>query len=457
MDSYDFVIIGAGAAGEAAAFKARQLGASAAIVERDLVGGSCAYWACIPSKSLLHSAAVHVAGGDYPWPKVSARRDYMINRAPDQGLPDHSGRIGSLRRSGVLVVRGEARIAGPGVVDVDGRAPTGRRTLHAKHLVIATGSSSRVPRREGLAEIDPWTNRQATSARELPASLLVLGGGPTGIELAQVYARYGVPTTIVEHNRRLNARDHPRNSAALEAGLRRDGVSVRTGVRAVKARPHGAPDGAHAVELDDGSEATGHAVLLAIGRDARVAGIGLETLGFDLSDRDALPHDGRLRIADGTWLIGDPAGPELHTHVSHYQGEMAVRMALGEDIVPDYRAILRATYTDPESASVGMSLENAQGAGLDAFEVVADLATSAKGYAVEADGHVTIVVDRARGELVGVAIAGPGASEAIHEAVLAIRARIPVGLLAETIHAFPTTARVMGGLFVKAVREMRHG
>ena len=457
MDSYDFVIIGAGAAGEAAAFKARELGASVAVVERDLVGGSCAYWASIPSKSLLHSAAVHAAGGDYPWPKASARRDYMINRALDQELPDDSGRLESLQKAGADAIRGEARIAGPGTVEVDGRDPAGRRTLHAKHIVIATGSASRVPPIEGLAEIKPWTNRQATSARELPASLLVLGGGPTGIELAQVYARYGVPTTIVEHNRRLNARDHPRNSAALEAGLRRDGVSIRTGVRAMRARPNGAPDGAHAIELDDGSEAIGHAVLLAIGRDARVSGIGLETLGFDLSDRDALPRDGRLRIAEGVYLIGDPAGPELHTHISHYQGEMAVRMALGEDIAPDYRAIPRATYTDPEAASVGMSLEHAQKAGLDAFEVVADIATSAKGYAVEADGHVTIVVDRTTGELAGVAIAGPGASETIHEAVLAIRARVPVGLLAETIHAFPTTARVMGGLFVEAVRELRHG
>ena len=201
-------------------------------------------------------------------------------------------------------------------------------------------------------------------------------------------------------------------------------------------------------------------MLLAIGRDFRLDGLGFETVGFEPGAREGdarIPNDGRLRIGDGLFLVGDPAGPELHTHVSHYQGELAARMALGEDVAPDYRAIPRATYTDPEASSVGLSLEGAQAAGIDAFEEVADMATSAKGYAVEAGGHVTIVVDRAGGMLVGAAIAGPGASEAIHEAVLAIRARVPVSVLADTIHAFPTTARVMGGLFTKAANRLRTG
>jgi pyruvate/2-oxoglutarate dehydrogenase complex dihydrolipoamide dehydrogenase (E3) component len=388
----------------------------------------------------------------------------MINRAPDAERPDDRGRQRSLERAGAEVIRGVARLAGPGrvEVEVDGEAARGggqpRRTVEARNVVIATGSHSRMPRIPGLDAVRPWTNVEATSTRTLPASLLVLGGGPTGIELAQVFARYGVPTTIVEHNDRLNARDHPRNSAALAAGLARDGVRIRTGVRALRARAHDAPDGAHVVELDDGTEATGHEVLLAIGRDLRLEHLGLEAVGLDPAAREGdtrVPTDGRLRIADGLWLIGDPAGPELHTHVSHYQGELAVRMALGENVTPDYRAIPRATYTDPEAASVGLTLEGAQAAGFDAFEEVADLATSAKGYAVEAGGHVTIVVDRGTGELLGAAIAGPGASEAIHVAVLAIRARVPVGLLAETIHAFPTTARVLGGLFVKAADGLR--
>jgi pyruvate/2-oxoglutarate dehydrogenase complex dihydrolipoamide dehydrogenase (E3) component len=206
------------------------------------------------------------------------------------------------------------------------------------------------------------------------------------------------------------------------------------------------------VELDDGSTVEGHIVLLAVGRTFPLDGLGLETV--DLSARD-LPRDGRLRIGEGLWLIGDPAGPELHTHQSHYQGELAVRMARGEPITPDYRALPRAIYTDPELASVGMTLEQAQAAGLDAFELVADFATSSKGYSVEAEfGHVTLTVDRAAHELVGAAMAVPDASAAIHECVLAIKARVPIDVLAETIHAFPSTSRILNGLFAEAKREL---
>ncbi|HVA85963.1 MAG TPA: FAD-dependent oxidoreductase, partial [Candidatus Saccharimonadales bacterium] len=264
MDQFDFVIIGAGAGGEAAAFKARKRGASVAIVDRDLFGGSCPFWACMPSKTLLHAAAVHAVGGDYDWRHAAARRDYMINRE-DRDYPDDSGHVKGLEQTGATAIRGDARILGPGRVDV--RTADGTRELAAKNIVVATGSVSRIPEIEGLAEVRPWTNREATSVEELPRSLLVLGGGPTGVELAQVFARYGVPTAIVEHNRRLLARDHPRNSEAVQAGLRRDGVTIRTGVRAIRARPNAGPDGAHVIDLDDGTSATGHAVLVAIGRD----------------------------------------------------------------------------------------------------------------------------------------------------------------------------------------------
>jgi dihydrolipoamide dehydrogenase len=208
------------------------------------------------------------------------------------------------------------------------------------------------------------------------------------------------------------------------------------------------------IDLDDGTTATGHEVMVAIGRDFRLEGLGLEALGIDPSKRDGIPHDGRLRIADGLFIIGDPAGPELHTHVAHYQGEMAVRMALGDDIRPDYRALPRATYTDPEAAFVGVSLEEAQAAGSDAFELVQDLATTAKGYVAEASGHVTIIVDRATRTLIGAAMAGPAASEVIHEAVLAIRTSTPIDVLADTIHAFPTAARVLGSLFAEAADKL---
>jgi dihydrolipoamide dehydrogenase len=184
----------------------------------------------------------------------------------------------------------------------------------------------------------------------------------------------------------------------------------------------------------------------------------MEAYGVDTSGRTSFPRDGRLRLADGLWLIGDPAGPELHTHQAHYQGEMAVRMALGEAVAPDYRALPRAAYTDPEAAFVGVSLEQATAAGVDAFEVVADFPNTAKGFSVRAElGHVTIVVDRATRTLVGAAMACPDASAAIHECVLAMKASVTVDVLAETIHAFPSTSRILGGLFAEARRTLDGG
>ena len=320
---------------------------------------------------------------------------------------------------------------------------------------MAVGSTSKKPPIDGIDEVPTWTNREATLARELPRSLVVLGGGPTGCELAQVYVRFGVPTTIVQSGPRLAPTDHPRNSDALRKALERDGVIVRTGVRALRARAGAGHDGAHVIDLDDGSTAEGHAILLAVGRSFPLEDLGLEHYGIDTSGRTPFPRDGRLRIADGLWVIGDPAGPELHTHQAHYQGELAVRMALGEAVEPDYRALPRATYTDPEASSVGVTVEAAREAGLDAFELVADFATSAKGYAVQATfGHVTIVVDRATRELVGAAMACPDASAAIHECVVAIKAHVTIDVLADTIHAFPSTSRIFNGLFADALREL---
>jgi pyruvate/2-oxoglutarate dehydrogenase complex dihydrolipoamide dehydrogenase (E3) component len=450
---FDFVIIGAGAAGEAAAHMARKRGAAVAIIDKDLFGGSCPFWACMPSKTLLHAASVHAIGGDYGWPRASTRRDYMISREGTE-YPSDAGHVGSLEEAGAVVVRGAARLDGPGRVTVS--RDEGEQALRATHVIIAVGSHATVPSLEGLDAIVPWTNREATSTRELPRSLVVLGAGPTGVEMAQVFARYGVPTMLVASQERVNPRDHERNSAFLEATLRSDGVDVRTGVRALRVRARAAESGAHVVELSDGSSVQGHELLLAVGRSYPLEGLGLETMGLEVSDGsvDVGPD---LRIAEGVFMVGDPAGPEMHTHLAHYQGEMAVRIALGDAGRPDYRAIPRAVYTDPEVAGVGLTLEQATAAGHVAFEETADLATSAKGYVVEAAGHVTIVVDRERRVLLGAFMAGPAASEAIHEAVLAIKLEAPLEALADTIHAFPTAARVMGGLFTSALDTLDAG
>lgn len=450
MDRFDFVVIGAGAAGEAATNMARQRGATVAVIDRDLVGGSCSFWACIPSKSLLHSAAVHHGGGDYPWPRASDRRDYNINR---EGIdyPDDVFHTTRLTDVGAVVVRGTARLDGPGRVIV--RHDDVEHAFEAGNVIVAVGSESRIPDLPGLNEIAYWTNREGTSARELPESLLILGGGPTGVELAQVYARYDVPVTIVESNPRILARDHPRNSAILQKALEQAHVTVRTGVRAVRVHPGAGSNGRHAVELGDGSRVEGTAVMLAIGRSFPLEGLGLETVGVDAAGGRLKP-DERLQLAPGVWVAGDPAGPELHTHVAHYAGEMVVRMALGDDVRPDFRAIPRATYTDPETSSVGLQLDEAMAAGIDAVEYEEDIAHSAKGYTAEAEGHVIVIADRATKTVVGVFLAGPGASEAIHEAVLAVKLRTPLAVLADTIHAFPTLARVMGGVFARAAREL---
>lgn len=450
MDRFDIVVVGGGPAGEAATHYARGRGASVAVIDRELFGGSCPFFACMPSKALLHAAAVHDAGGEYPWPKASDFRDYMINREHID-WPDDHGHVASLEGAGATVIRGEASFIGPGRLAVAG--DDGRREVEAGAVILAVGSTSRIPDLPGLQESEPWTNRQGTGTRTLPRSLLVMGGGPTGVELSQVYARYGVPVTIVHPRDHVNDRDHPRSSEYLADALRRDGVTLRLGVRATRVRAGAGGDGAHVVELSDGSEAEGHQILLAIGRDLPLDGLNLPAIGIAPKD-GRIKVDDRLRVTDGVWAAGDVAGPELHTHLAHYSGEMTARQALGDEVAPFLDAIPRATYTDPETASVGLQVAEARERGIDAVELTADVATSSKGYVSESTGHVTIVVDRADRVLVGAFMAGPAVSETIHECVLALRAHVRLDVLADTIHAFPTLARVLGSLFIRADREL---
>jgi len=458
MDRFDFVVIGAGAAGEAAANAARERGKSVAVVERELFGGSCAFWACIPSKSLLHAAEEHRHGG-YPWQRASDRRDYMINRE-HRDWPDDSGHVKQLEAIGAHVYRGAARIVGPGLVEVAATAEAGGpvaggpgQRLAAGTIVVATGSQSKVPSIEGLSAADPWTSRDATSTRELPRSLVVLGGGASGVEMASMFARFGVEVALVHSHARLLERDHARNSEAIARILRDDGVELRLGARATRVRPRAGDRNAHVVELGDGGYVEGERIMVALGRAFGLEGIGLETVGLDPA---ALPRDGRLRVADGVYVIGDPAGPELFTHVGHYQGGLAVRMALGEEATPDYRAIPRAVYLEPEVASVGMDVAQAREAGADAFELVADFATTARGFRVEAAfGHLAIVVDRSSQTLLGGSVVAPDASAAIHEIVLAVQARVPIPTLATMLHAFPSTSRAFDGLYADAFERLR--
>ena len=454
MDRFDFVVIGTGAAGESAANAALERGRTVAVVERELVGGSCSYWACIPSKALLHAASEH-RRGDYSWARASDRRDYMINRER-RDWPDDSGHVKALEVAGARIFLGEGRITGPGRVEVGpGPASPGASTrlIEAGTIILATGSQPKVPPIEGLAEAEPWSNREATSTRELPRSVVILGGGPMGVELGEFFALFGIHTTLVHSHERLIEKDDGRVSEAAARIMRDDGVDLRLGVRTLRVRAGAGTDGTHRVELSDGTSAQGERIVLALGRTFGLENLGLESIGVDPSK---VKPDGRLRIADGVYLIGDPAGPEMFTHVSHYQGGLAVRMALGEDVVPDYRAIPRSVFVQPELASVGLSLEAAREAGIDAFEKVADFATSTRGYELEAEfGHLAIVVDRRTETIVGASVVAPDASAAIHETVLAIQARIQVPVLASMMHGFPTTSRVFDGLYAEALKELR--
>ena len=452
--TYDFVVIGAGGGGEAAAHYARARGASVAVVDRDLFGGSCPFWACMPSKTLLHAAEVRARGGDYTWQRASDRRDYMIVRE-GRDHPDDSGHVRSLEGAGATVLRGTARLAGPGAVRVthDGAS----HLLHATHIVIAVGSVGKVPPVPGLREAGYWSNKEATSTRELPRSIAVLGAGPSGVEIAQYFARFGVHTAIVAP-RQVNPSDHPRSSAMLAEVLRASGVDVRLGVRAHRVTPRAGTGGAHVIGLSDGSSLEAHVIQLSVGRTSAPAlrELGLDSVGVAYDGRsDTLTVGEDLRVAQGVYAIGDVIGHELSTHLAHYTGETAVKIALGDAVRADFRATPRVVYTDPPFAAVGLTLEQAIERRIDAIEETQDLATTAPGYVGEFGGHATVVVDRARRVLVGAFIAGPGAGEAIHEAVLAVKLGTPIDVLVETVHAFPTVARVVGGLFAKVSLQLR--
>ncbi|MEO6577930.1 MAG: FAD-dependent oxidoreductase, partial [Candidatus Limnocylindria bacterium] len=264
MERFDIVVIGGGSAGEAAVHLATGRGASVAVIDKELFGGSCPFWACMPSKALLHAAKVHHDGGDYDWSKASDFRDYMISREGTD-FPDDNGHVKSLEEAGATVIRGEARFDGPGrvIVSSDGADD---RELEAAAVIVAVGTHPKVIDLPGMEQIEPWTNRHGTSTRELPRSLVILGAGPTGVELSQVYARYGVQVTIVHPDEHINDKDHPKSSDLVAEALEDEGVTLRLGVRAESVGAGAGADGAHVVTLSDGSTVEGHEIMLAVGR-----------------------------------------------------------------------------------------------------------------------------------------------------------------------------------------------
>jgi len=324
--------------------------------------------------------------------------------------------------------------------------------LRARNIVVAAGSAPFVPPIPGLDEVPFWTSRDATSTRELPSSLVILGGGVIGVEMAQVFVRFGVKVTLVEGGDRLMARDHPLTSAAVSAQLQEEGLEIRMGVSATRVTAGGA---GRILELGDGSTVGGAQLLVAVGRRAAdLRSLGVEDAGATLDDRSFPTPDDQLRIAEGVFVAGDAAGGLQFTHVADYEGGIAVRAALGRPARADLRAVPKVTFTDPEAAAVGLTVEEAQAQGVDAYEISRDFASTGKGQTIDgARGHLTAVIDRERSRLLGAFAACPGAGELIHEAVLAIKLDVPLDVLADTIHGFPTSARVMGGIFQEAARR----
>jgi dihydrolipoamide dehydrogenase len=445
---FDAIVIGAGPGGEGAASRLLAGGLRVALIERELIGGECAYWACIPSKTLLRPVEASAEAGDaaglstpqVDWAGLRDYRDYMIRHLDD------TNQIAGYHEHGAIVIKGGARLVGrdPWRVEVAGQQ------LTADHVVVATGSEPVRPPIEGLDRVSVWTTREATTLREIPRRVVMIGGSAVGIELGQFLARMGSDVTVVQRAARLLDREEPRVGDLVAAHLRGDRIDVRLGCQARAARRDG---GDTVVELDDGAAVRTDVIVLGAGRRPRSSGLGLQELGIAPDRRGALPVDEHCRISDGLWAIGDVTGVALFTHVAMYQARVVADTILGKPRRADYTAIPRVVFAQPEIAAVGLTATHTHDRGINTTAAEVDLAEEIARpwtYQTHPTGTLGLLADRDRRVLVGAWAVSPLAGEWIHQAALAIRAAIPIDTLLDGIAQFPTYSEA----YLKAAEQL---
>jgi pyruvate/2-oxoglutarate dehydrogenase complex dihydrolipoamide dehydrogenase (E3) component len=447
MLTFDVVVLGAGSAGEWIAGGIADRGGSAALIEPLRVGGECPYVACIPSKAMLASAharmqaerLAELGGAAAPLALDADVSAYGAAARRRDGLSQHgddSGAAAAIAGRGVTLLRGAGRITGPGRVTVAGQE------IGYRDLVVATGSKPAIPPLDGLDGVPAWTSDQALTAPEYPASAIIIGAGAVGCELAQAYAGFGVAVTIIEPGEHVAGDEDTAVAAELAAVLQAAGVSVRTGTGVARVSP--GPGGGVRAALDDGSAVAADRLILAAGREPATAGLGLDAIGVTPQESGALSVDEHCRVTgqQHVWAAGDVTGLAPYTHGANYQARVVTDNLLGGHATADYRAIPRVIYTEPPLAGVGLTAAQARSAGVAVETAEMDLSQLAR-VATDgtAAGRLVLVADRDRGVLVGASAVGPGADDWITEAGVAIRGEVPLAVLADVVHPFPTFAQ----------------